>query len=245
MTTTTHTKPNEEIISYQKLRLFIGIIGLALPVLLVLGCFVLGAGNFSWQHSISHYYYSKMHIVFVGLLGLLGGFLITYKGKVKGESIAANIAGWSAFGIATFPTTYEGFKADATSANQYLSLLNEVKPLWGDFHFGSATLLFICFILFCCKYFQKADEVYTTDIEIKKFGRRKKLYMACGIGIAISIAMIALFNFVIHINRGLFFYTTFIFETTALWCFGIAWLIKGSKALKKIPVIKSMISPLR
>ena len=45
----------DEIISYQKLRAFIGVTGLLLPVLVVLGSFIFGAGKNAWQISISHY----------------------------------------------------------------------------------------------------------------------------------------------------------------------------------------------
>jgi hypothetical protein len=81
--------------------------------------------------------------------------------------------------------------------------------------------------------------------DLVKFKRRKRLYKICGWAIIISITLIALFNFIIEPTKGLFVYSTFIFETTALWAFGTAWLVKGSTALKKLPVVKEMIKPLR
>jgi hypothetical protein len=57
--------------------------------------------------------------------------------------------------------------------------------------------------------------------------------------------MIGLFNFAFKVEKGFFTYSTFIFETTALWAFGTAWLVKGSVLLKNVPVVKNMIRPLR
>jgi hypothetical protein len=125
----------DEIISYQKLRAFIGITGLSLPVVAVLGCFLFGAGIYSWQISISHYYYSMMHIAFVSILCVLGGFLVTYQGKNRWESRLSNWAGVFAVCIAAFPTAFSGFRPERDGKNQYLELTNEVTEFWGSMHF--------------------------------------------------------------------------------------------------------------
>ena len=232
----------DEIISYQKLRAFIGVTGLLLPVLVVLGSFLFGAGKNAWQISISHYYYSTMHIVFICILCMLGGFLITYQGKSPWESRLSNLAGYLAIGIAAFPTAFNGFLPE--SDGEYLKLRNDVTEFWGGVHFGFAFALFTCFTIFCLHYFQIPDEKYE-GTDLVKFKRRKQIYTICGWTIIISIALIALFNFIIKPAKGLFAYNTFIFETTALWAFGTAWLVKGSVVLKKLPMVKEMIKPLR
>jgi hypothetical protein len=234
----------DEIISYQKLRAFIGVTGLLLPVLAVLGCFLFGAGGYSWQISISHYYYSFMHIVFVCILCMLGGFLITYQGKSIWESRLSNMAGFFAIGIAAFPTVFNGFLPEKDGPNQYLQLRSDVTEFWGNVHFGFAFALFTCFTIFCLHYFQKPDVEYT-GAELVKFKRRKLIYTTCGWVIIFSIVLIASFDFIFKPAKGVFIYSTFIFETTALWAFGIAWLVKGSAALKNLPVIKKMIRPIR
>jgi len=240
------SRDNQEIISYQKLRTFIGFIGLFLPVAVVLGCYVFGAGNYAWQHSISHYYYSRMHIVFVCALCVLGGFLITYRGKPENiwESRVSNIAGYCAFGIAAFPTQFNGFRPPCRGTNQYLYLLKEVSDFWGSVHFVFAGFLFTCFIIFCLYFFQKPDGNYQGN-EALKFKRRKRIYTTCGWGILASILLIAFFKFVIKPKSGLFVYSTFIFETTSLWFFGTAWLVKGSAALKEVSVLKAVVQKIR
>jgi len=236
--------PRDEIISYKKLRAFIGFTGILLPIVVVLGCYLAGAGQYSLQHSVSHYYYSLMHFVFVSILCVLGGFLITYQGKDRWESRLSNLAGGCAFGIAAFPTTFGGFQPEHDGKNQYLQLLKAVSEFWGGIHYAFAAVLFICFIIFCLYFFQKPDEHYTGVEEIK-FKKRKRVYTICGWIIIISLIMIPLTGFVIKPQKGIFVYSTFIFETTSLWAFGTAWLVKGSAALKKMRVVRRLVHPLR
>jgi len=203
-----------------------------------------GAGIYSWQKSISHYFYSTMHIAFVSILCVLGGFLITYRGKDKWESRVSNLAGFFAICIAAFPTGSVGYLQDKDHKSQYLQLTKAVTEFWGGMHFAFAIALFACFIIFCLYFFQKPDAQYHGD-ELKKFKKRKLIYTICGWVIIFSIAMIPLFIFVIKSKEGIFVYSTFIFEAIALWAFGTAWLVKGSAALKSIPVVKNMIQRLR
>ena len=241
------TETKSEIISYQQLRTFIGLIGFFLPFALVLGCYMHGDGNYSWQHSISHYYYSKMHIVFVCALCMLGGFLITYKGRKNDhwESRVSNIAGYCALGAASLPTQFSGFRVNANSSNQYLQLCKEVNGFWNSVHFGLAGLLFTCFVIFCLRFFQKPDGDYNTPEEKEKFSRRKRLYKICGWGIIVSMVCIGFFAFTMPARQGLFTFTTFYFETASLLFFGTAWLVKGSLFWKRYPVLKWLIKPLR
>jgi hypothetical protein len=243
-TNTAAVSSGDKIISYSKLRAFIGITGILLPVLAVLGTLVTGAEGASFQKSISHYYYSKTHIVFVGTLCVLGGFLISYYGTNKWESRLSNLAGVCAFGIAAFPTTITEFIANKNIDNLYLEVCVPVTSGWGIVHFVFAGVLFACFTTFCLVFFQKPDETYTGE-EAVKFKRRQRIYKICGWVIIVSIVMIAIFNFLLDVTGGFFAYSTFIFETTSLWAFGSAWLVKGSGVLKNVPVARDMIKSIR
>jgi hypothetical protein len=234
----------DEIISFNKLRAFIGITGIMLPVVAVLGCYILADGQYSLQISVSHYYYSLMHIVFVSILCVLGGFLISYRGKDVWESRLSNLAGCCAFGIAAFPTSFGGFQPEKNGKNHYLNLIKEVTDFWGAVHFGFAAALFICFILFCLYFFQKPDGHYTGQEEIK-FKRRQFIYKMCGGAIIVSLLMIPFISFVIKPQKGFLVYSTFIFETTSLWAFGTAWLVKGSASFRETPVVKKLVKSLR
>ncbi len=237
-------KQNDEdyIISYLVLRQLIGILGILMPFALIIGNRLLG--NEYWlQPSISHYYYSYLHIVFVGVLCVLGGFLVTYKGKSRLENRTSNFAGAFAFGVAIFPTEFIDFMGQ-----QYLN-----PTVWHQWfkwiHFGSAFVLFACFALFCFKIFQESDEGLSPSEFDEKKVIRNKIYTTCGWGIVASIVMIAI-GFVWEMKFGantFTTYSTFIFETTGLLFFGNSWLLKGSLNWKKTDniILKKMASPVR
>jgi heme A synthase len=227
---TTGNSPNDEsaVMSYFLLRQLIGIIGILLPFILIGGASLLSNCN-EFQPSISHYYYSIMHIVFVGLLCLMGGFLITYRGKINFENIISNIAGFCAICVAIFPTNFNGFRGVGGNNCQFICLTtanNDMVPAYiGKIHFGFAAVLFVCFVFFCMVIFQKPDS--DTQIGIKK-ERRNITYKICGIIIIISIlcmAGITLYNGKTHDIWP--DYVRF-FETTSLIPFGFSWLLKGS-----------------
>ncbi len=214
---------NDFVISYLLLRQLIGILGISLPFVLVIGNLLLGACTHV-QLSISHYYYSYLHIVFVGTLCVLGGFLISYRGSNNYENRVSNFAGFFAFGVAVFPTTEYDFTGGAGC--KFLTVIPPLSPIVSKIHFGCAALLFVCFIIFCLKIFQQPDENKAID-QMKR--RRNAVYKFCGWGIAISIgciAIITVYNAVFKTN--IFPYSTLVFETSSLLFFGFSWLLKGS-----------------
>lgn len=229
--TTTNTQQNDSaVMSYFLLRQLIGIIGILLPFILMLGARFLGDCN-TLQPSISHYYYSIMHIVFVGLLCLMGGFLITYRGKSNLENNTSNIAGLCAIFIAAFPTNFNGFRGVGGSNCQFIKLTtanNDIVPSYiGKLHFGFATILFICFVIFCMVIFQKPDSITQTGY---KKQRRNIAYKTCGIIIILSILSIAAITLYDNKKPRKDIWPDYIrfFETTSLIPFGFIWLLKGS-----------------
>lgn len=220
----TQHQPNDYVLSYLYLRQLIGVLGIGLPFFVVFGSMLVGGcGNI--QISISHYYYTTMHIVFVGTLCVLGGCLITYKGKDAIENRTSNFAGAFAFCVAAFPTGFCGFKGHGEPC-QFVTLPNNMPGFITLIHFGSAALLFVCFIAFCFKIFQHSDEEKAID---EKKRRRNATYKFCGWIIVISITAIAgvtLYDWKFDTN--IFPYATILFETTALLAFGFSWLLKGT-----------------
>ena len=224
---------NNYTISYLILRQFIGALGIGLPWLLVIGCCLTCAQN-CFQPSISHYYYSNMHIVFVGVLCLLGGFLICYKGNSdfennsNFENTIANIAGFFAILVAAIPTSSKGFLG-----NDAWIQVSNYKCWFVKMHYASAGLLFVCFAIFCFSIFQQSDSgVLTQASAIKKKKLRNLIYKICGWVIVISIICIAVIAAIEHYKCksecSLIPFSTFIFETIAVSAFGFSWLLKGS-----------------
>ena len=58
-----------------------------------------------WQTSISAYYFTTAHTVFLGALYAIGAMLIVYQGTGDTENTLLNLAGVLTFVIATVPTT--------------------------------------------------------------------------------------------------------------------------------------------
>ncbi|HEX2683398.1 MAG TPA: hypothetical protein VHL77_05680, partial [Ferruginibacter sp.] len=119
----TQQQQADAVMSFLLLRKLIGILGILLPFVLAAGTWLLGNCD-ELQPSISHYYYSIMHIVFVGTLCVLGGFLITYRGtsRYKYENTVSNFAGICSFGVAVFPTDMQGLANPDGRGCQFIQL---------------------------------------------------------------------------------------------------------------------------
>jgi len=235
----------DALISYWQLRQLIGILGLTMPLILPLGTKLI-RGSGVLEPSISHYYYSIMHVAFMAILCMLGSFLITYRGTSKHqtlERIVATIAGLFAFGVATFPTRFEGFQ-DAEHSQFIALILHDLEdvPNWvNTLHHIFAATLFSSFAVFCLFFFQDSD----TGVHDKKKKRRNNLYKICGILIVLSMLAIVVVTFVF--KSWDFPNSTFVFETTALLPFGLSWLVKGSVhwPYSKNAVLRESIKILR
>jgi hypothetical protein len=243
MAVVTRQTKDDYIVSYLILRQLIGVLGLLLPFSLIFGNRLLG-NKFWLQSSISHYYYSYMHIAFVGVLCVLGGILISYREKeYKLANRVSSFAGFFAIGVAAFPTAFDGFMGQ-----EYIT-----TTVWRDWfkwiHFGSAFFLFVCFAIFCFVIFQKSDDQEQNEDQIQKKIFRNSIYKFCGWGIVISIILIATgFLWEKFYGPNTFTtYSTFIFETTALLFFGNSWLLKGSVNWKNIDnrLLRKLVAPVR
>jgi hypothetical protein len=58
-----------------------------------------------WQTSISAYYFTSAHAVFIGAVCVVGALLIVYKGSNDTEDVLLNLAGTVAFVVAFVPTS--------------------------------------------------------------------------------------------------------------------------------------------
>ncbi len=203
-------------IDYLTLRKYLGILGIALPLVLIIG------NGFKVENSISHYYYTSMSVVFTGTLIVFGFFLISYNGYHKGEgelfsdNFITNAAGLLAFVVALIPTACAACEDGVPNGHN-----DTVKSI---IHLVSAGLFIIAMGYMSFNQFVKSDN--NDKIAI----RRKRLFRICGIVIwAIVLFLILEYVFKFRILEC----DTFIGETIALIAFGIAWLVK-SKSLEKI-----------
>ena len=86
--------------TYRYLRLATVVLVVTLGVALLLAT----ARSGCWRNSISAFYYSSAHNVFVAVLCALGVSLIVYKGSSDTEDVLLNLAGFLAFVVAVVPT---------------------------------------------------------------------------------------------------------------------------------------------
>lgn len=194
---------NDQIISYYALRTLIGATGILLPLLLIIGNLV-ASNTMHIEFSVSDYYdNSTAGDILVGVLFVLGFFLMAYKGYDRTDSIAANLGCAFALGVALFPTT---------SPNNIVHTM----------HFVFALLLFSVFIFFSIYLFRKTGPGRRT----KQKDKRNRVYLTCGIvmiacilGIAASMFFFESFADTWHV--------VFWLESVALISFGISWVTKA------------------
>jgi hypothetical protein len=237
------TEEKNLVMSYHRMRRWVGYLGLGLPFALILGdwlfhalkiyqnpkimkmcCVNYTSSNYS-RDSISEYYYTPMGELFVGTLCAVAFFLFLYKGYEKkegefmpGDSFMTNFAGICALLVAVFPMDLPYCTDD--NFRTFIS-----HGLIGKIHYTSAVLFFISLGIMCIVNFRRTHDT-------KLFGKMRShdFYKWCGIGIFTSLLTILLFKTVPFLNiwaKNNDFEYLFWFETTSLLFFGASWLKKG------------------
>lgn len=201
------------VISYLLLRRAVGIIGVALPFVLVTGKWLLQGWGI--QSSISAYYYTSMRDVFVGSLCAIGVFLLSYRGYERADRIAGNLACLFAVGVALFPTT------PAVGATPAQSTVGAV-------HLAFASAFFLTLAYFSLVLFRKTNPAKHMT-ERKK--QRNIVYTVCGYAILACIALIVLAQTFLRGSGLQALDPVFWLESSAVLAFGISWLVKGETIL--------------
>ena len=196
------------VLSYLNLRTIIGIIGIALPIVLILGNILFGSPGV--LPSISAYYYSVMRDVFVGSMCAAGVFLLSYRFDPVSNAVS-DIAGIAAIGVAFFPTP-----PNAGATQHQMAI--------GYAHSVFAAVFFVALAFFALFLFQKPDPG-------KKLTKQKKvrnnIYRGCGITMAVCLVLLLTTLFLQNAQWLQSLNPGFWLETLALLTFGVAWFIKG------------------
>ncbi len=229
------------VLSYHRVRTALGLLGMALPLVLLIG------GLLDYRRiepSISDFYHTTYRDIFVGTLCAIGVFLISYRGygRRAGDMIdddwLGTIAGISAFGVALFPN--ESPTAQIATMTQNMVGIG-TSPL---FHYASALVFFTCLAAFCLLKFARSAKPV-----------RRRIYVFCGWIIIACLVGIAVAS-VIKIwgggaaHRAVVSYNlVFWFEAVGIWAFGLSWLVKGkadialARMTKRLPVDHDDIVP--
>jgi hypothetical protein len=231
------------VMSYHRMRRWVGYLGLGLPFALFIGDWLFhelkiyrnpnlmqmckcnyGSIN-HFRESISEYYYTSMGELFVGTLCAVAFFLFLYKGYQKragefmpGDSFITNFAGICALLVAIFPMDMPECLPD--NFRTFVS-----HKAVGLIHYFAAVFFFVSLGIMCLVNFRRTKTV-------AQFGEMPShnFYKWCGVGIFASLIAILLFKTVPFLKEWEDrhdFEFLFWFETTSLLFFGASWLKKG------------------
>lgn len=198
--------------SYLFLRRGVGLLGMALPPVLVFGEL---ATSGRVLYSMSGYYYSDMRNICVGALCAVGVFLLCYRGYERVDTVVSVAAGLGSIGTALFPTK----PPDADTAQRVV----------GDLHLMCAGLTFSAMAVFCLFLFPRTGAGPVTP----RKRSRNRIYRTCGamiVGCLIAIVVVDLgFESVTAQWRPVLW-----LESIATLSFGFAWLVKGDTLLRDV-----------
>ena len=219
-----------KILSFYRMRRIIGLLGMALPLLVI----VMSQKRLP---NISSYYYSVAGGMFSATLFALGFLLISYRGyernEEKGEwlsdNVLTNIAGLMAIVVAFVPV--KNFDYTNYTEAYFMSHSSGIVAM---IHYIAAALSLLLLAIMVLCQFTKADR----ESPFKKI--KNYIYQGCGwIIIACVISIIAyvclkwFYGFYFH-ESDLRYMFLFVIEALAVYVFSFAWLLKGWKGKKEI-----------
>ncbi len=191
--------------TYASLRIGVGVVGVALPVLLWLGGWI--GDSEPLRSSMSAYYYSPtMGDTFVGTLVTVGVILYLYKGFSVSEDWGLNLAGVFAVEVALVPTDPPGALVRAVT--------------W---HGICAVSFFAC-IAYICIF--RASDTLSLVRDTARARQLRWVYRLIGAAMIIAPLFAALLAFLFRgasqPSRVVFFV-----EAAGVWVFALYWLIKS------------------
>lgn len=209
---------NELVVPYKILRVTIGALGMAMPLILYAGGKLIF--GFGVRDSLSAYYHTDMRDVLVGILFALGVFLFSYKGYDRADDIAGYLACFFSIGVALFPTLPT--EGPVTAIDERISA----------FHFFFAASFLLTLTYFALALFTKSNKKRSEMSPLKRI--RNTVYQTCGGIMLLCIILLAAYFF-LQGGEGAFLGTSvpiFWLETVSIMAFGVSWFVKSEVILK-------------
>jgi hypothetical protein len=211
--------------SYHVIRTGVGVLGAALPFVLVLGRAALD-GWWSLLGSLSAYYHTGMRDIFVGTLVVVGILLLTYKiADRKIDNGLSSFAGVFAIGVALFPTAIPAGLRPIVTPTPIQEWLSEDRSQL--IHFLCAGLFILCLMLLCVFFAYGELEPETEVFDGRRGVVPPKAWFSIHLAMAFLILAAAVFIIVTQLWGILDTYSVLIGEAVAIWAFGVSWFLKG------------------
>ena len=204
-----------EVDSYTNLKLAIGILGMALPLICIFGGLIFA--GLAVQNSVSHYYHTNMRDVFVGLLACASILFMTYSGYGIIDNVVTWLIGLAGAGVVIFPCpTYPQMP------KALVGILQLPQAASAPVHFGFSGAFFFLLAI---------NSIFLFTLSKKKdVGHEKRLrngiYVGSGVVILASLATLLILSLVApnyFENSSI----ALVFEAVMLFTFGVSWLVKG------------------
>jgi hypothetical protein len=216
--------------SYLLLRTLVGVVGVALPVVLIVLDTRLFQDLPNPRGSMSAYYYSGARDVFVAALALTAAFLATYKAFERNLDNALSIlAGLAAVMIAFFPTGRPSDSVPLTPLQRTFS-----EGFVQTVHYVAAAVFILSLGALSVTFGIRAGRRRRTS-EMKRSPRFWRLFhFVCALTIALAVAFIAIARLVGGVPDYLL-----VGEWMAAWAFGVSWFMSGFE----LPVLQGPPKP--
>lgn len=201
--------------SFLLLRMLIGVIGIALPFLLVFGKRLLFDDD-DLGTSLSGYYHTGVRDIFVGSLCAIAVFLLVYMAfYYVWDNVLSIVAGLAALGVALFPTGGS-------------SPLTPLQEKWGEP--AVSRIHFICAVVFIVSLAAISFLFGYREGHKDGSGPRRRLWWRslhwlCGVVILLAVAYVA-------VTKGFGWrdgHSILYGESIAALAFGVSWLTKGAE----------------
>ena len=228
---------DELALSQLSLRKGLGILGLALPAVLLMVSALSPA--ITLQRSLSAYYYiPHLQDLLVGVLWAIGAFLVFYQGYRSVPRAFQKLPAWiSRHMTDTKLTTLAGIGALMTAILPTCEIQDacQSKLIAGLHLVGSVTFLGTLAVLSIWA-FTESDTPRKDWDATKRWSNR--IYTICGWTILAALVAAGLVLRLRVEAIGPFIQPVFWLESLAIWAFGISWLIKGEAIQGLLSLIK-------
>jgi hypothetical protein len=213
--------------SYLLTRMLVGLIGIALPLVFIIGEAWFLSGNVQVRPSLSAYYHTAMRDVFVAALSVTGFLLITYLSAQRDtwDFWLSFVAGVAVLGVVFFPTARPDLLTGSppcgtTPVPPGCSPVQQQlgEALVSGIHLVCAAV-FILSLAAIAFLFAQRERVHLGNVALARVLATSGWLILAAVAWAVvgSLLDLAIWGLT----------PLYVGEVVAVWSFGVAWVLKG------------------